>query len=350
MDEEVLQKTNVMKLLPRIIKKGGQPVKDLAQKILDNAASSTRRKQDHPKAASSRDGFSSKDATPESTHDASRPDSVAGTKRPRDGESNGLPASKRTVAPSTANKTGPSAAKPGNGNTVTKRAEGAVEAKSASSITTPASSRPKASIIAPKPTSLFGSLASASKKPGTSNAARAAAAAAAAKEKATYVIRDSVLSVPANKYSTTVEKKETPPPPPPPKPTLSFGDILADLNKREESSTTKPAEDTPPETEEERQKRLRKEARRKLRVSWRPDDSLEEVRLFTHDPEEEIGPNDQLRRDAGDLKGEGRMLKLHRDLDEEDDEEEIGVKEDELRKYEVPSGMSDVSYIGLTTF
>ncbi|KAL1963452.1 hypothetical protein VTN77DRAFT_8353 [Rasamsonia byssochlamydoides] len=318
-DEEVLQKTNVAKLLPRIIKKGSQTVKDLSQKILDNAAASTKRKQESSKATSAKDEPPSKDpASSESTSDTSRPDSLAGTKRPREGESNGLPAAKRTVTPSTV-KNGPSAAKPGNGNTAaTKRPEGTVEAKPTSSTTAPASARPKANIVAPKPTSLFSSLSSASKKPGTSNAARAAAA-AAAKEKAT----------------AAAEKKETPPQPLPPKPTFSFGDILADLNKREEASSAKPAENRPPETEEERQKRLRKEARRKLRVSWKPDDSLTEVRLFTHDPEEEIGPNDGLRRE--DIKGEGRVLKMHKNLDEEDEEEEMGIKEVELHKYEVPS-------------
>jgi hypothetical protein len=209
-----------------------------------------------------------------------------------------------------------------------------VDGKAATSTAAPipAPTRPKPNIVAPKPTSLFGSLASASKKPGTSNAARAAAAAAAAKDKA----------------STTVEKKETLPPPPP-KPAFSFGDILADLNKREESKTVKSSEDTPLESEEERQNRLRKEARRKLRVSWKPDDSLTEVRLFTHDPEEEIGPDDGLKRDAGDIKGEGRMLKLHKDLDDDDDDEEVGVKEEELHPYITPTGMLK-SYLNLYIF
>lgn len=345
MDEDVLQKTNVMKLLPRIIKKGGQSVKDLAQKILDNAAASTKRKQEGSKAASTKDESPNKTPASESINDTSRSDSLAGTKRPREGESNGLPATKRTVTPSTA-KNGPSAAKPGNGNTAaTKRPEGSAEAKPTTSTAAPASARPKTSIVAPKPTSLFNSLTSASKKPGTSNAARAAAAAAAAaKEKATYVIKSpNLFSVLTDSHSAAAEKKDTPPPPPPPKPTLSFGDILADLSKSEESSSAKPAEDKPPETEEERQKRLRKEARRKLRVSWKPDDSLTEVRLFTHDPEEEIGPNDGLKRGVGDIKGEGRVLKLHKNLDDEDEEEEM-VKEQELRKYEVPCGKSPVLF------
>lgn len=265
-----------------------QPGKDLAQKIIDNAALSTKRKQESTSGNSP-----SRDATPDKASDL-----VSGTKRTRDGEANGLPATKKMATPAAAATKGGASSKTTNAS-MAKRSEGGADSKAAST-TGPA--RPKANIAPPKPTSLFGSLTSASKKPGTSNAARAAAAAAAAaKEKA---------SAPTEKESS-----------PPSKPAFSFGDILAGLNKKEESSTQKSTDEQPPETEEERQKRLRKEARRKLRVSWKPDDTLTEIRLFTHDPEEVVGLGDDLKRDVGDLQGEGRMLKLHKDLDVEDDEE-----------------------------
>ncbi|KAL2218374.1 C-x8-C-x5-C-x3-H type zinc finger protein [Thermoascus aurantiacus ATCC 26904] len=321
MDEDVLQKTNVAKLLPRFVKRGGQTVKELAQKIMDNAAASTKRKQEAAKAAS-KDESASKSPAPETSGDAPRTESVAGTKRPREGEkgeSNGQPATKRTVTPSgakSATKADNGAATSGKSSTETK-----AESKPSSATGNTAALRPKANIVAPKPTSLFGSLASASKKPGTSNAARAAAAAAAAasaKEKA----------------SAATEKKETPPPPPP-KPTFSFGDIMADLNKQRDSISSKPAEDRPPETEEERKKRLRKEERRKLRVKWKPDDCLTEVRLFKRDPEEV--PGDGAIRGAGDIREEGRMLKLHKDVEDLEDEEEIGLREEGLRTYQLPS-------------
>jgi hypothetical protein len=298
MDEDTLSKTNVSKLLPRIIKKGTQPGKDLAQKILENAAASTKRKQES--AANS----PSKDGTPERSSESSRSESMAGIKRPRDGESNGLPATKRAVASSAVK--GSAAPKTAGASTV-KSADGKP--------TTAPAARPKASITPPKLTSLFGSLASASKKPGTSNAARAAAAAAAAKEKS----------------NAPAEKKESPAAAPA-KPVLSFGDILADLNKKEDTKAPETSETRPPETEEEREKRLRKEARRKLRVSWKPESSLVEVRLFTHDPDEEIGADDDRKRDMADVKGEGRMLKLHKDLDLDDDEES-GPQEEEFRPW-----------------
>lgn len=112
---------------------------------------------------------------------------------------------------------------------------------------------------------------------------------------------------------------------------------MADLNKAKSPAPAEPTENKPPETDEERERRLRKEHRRKLRVSWKPDHTLTEVRLFTHDPEEELGPGD---RAAGDVKGEGKVLKLHRDLDELDDEEEGGIREETLLNYHPLVGMS----------
>lgn len=97
---------------------------------------------------------------------------------------------------------------------------------------------------------------------------------------------------------------------------------MADLSRPREPTPTKPVEELPPETEEEKQKRLRKEERRKLKVHFKPDDSLVEVRYFTHDPDEEVGHEDSMMRDVSDVGGEGRMLKLHRGIDDFDDEEE----------------------------
>ncbi|KAE8312233.1 hypothetical protein BDV41DRAFT_565219 [Aspergillus transmontanensis] len=310
MDEDVLQKTNVAKLLPRFVKKGGQVAKGLAQKILDNAATSTKRKLEGNKVAPKEASPAINTISNITLADAQRTE-LAGSKRPRDADVNGQPATKRMVVTSNLK----SNQKPTNGP-VTGPAKRPQEIGHEAKPAAAAASRPKANIIAPKPTNLFGSLSSASKRPGTSNAERAAAAAAA-------------------KSSTPTEKKESQPAPP--RPTFSFGDIMADLNKQKESPPSEPAENMPPETEEERTKRLRKEARRKLRVTWKPDDSLTEVRLFTHDPDEELGPGDHAQREAGDVKGEGSVLKLHRDLDEFDEEEDGGVREESLRDYYEPS-------------
>lgn len=115
---------------------------------------------------------------------------------------------------------------------------------------------------------------------------------------------------------------------------------MADLNRQKSPVPAEPVENKTPETEEERERRLRKEHRRKLRVSWKPDATLTEVRLFTHDPDEELGPGD---RSTGDIKGEGSVLKLHRGLDDLEDEEEGGIQEETLRDYRPLAGKSSSS-------
>jgi hypothetical protein len=148
MTEDMLQKTNLSKLLPKFLKKGGQKVKDLTQKILDNATASTKRKQESDRLSK------------EDVKSTEKSDPV-GMKRLREADG-GLHAATKRIA--TANK---DASKMPLSN-----GPKAVPAKAV-----PA--RPKANIVAPKPISLFGTLSSASKRPGTTNAERAAAAAAA---------------------------------------------------------------------------------------------------------------------------------------------------------------------------
>lgn len=113
---------------------------------------------------------------------------------------------------------------------------------------------------------------------------------------------------------------------------------MADLNKPKEPAPAKPTENKTPETEEERTKRLRKEARRKLRVTWKPDSQLVQVRTFTHDPDEELHLGDHAQREIGDVKGEGSVLKLHRDMDDMDEDDDGGLREETLFEYYEPSG------------
>jgi len=96
---------------------------------------------------------------------------------------------------------------------------------------------------------------------------------------------------------------------------------MAALSAQKEATPVKTEEIRKPETAEERKKRLRKEERRKLRVSFKADDDLVQVREFVHDPEEELGHEDSQVRDVKDTRGEGQMLKMHRDLDMDDEED-----------------------------
>lgn len=169
-DEDMLQKTNVAKILVRLPKKAGQTVKALSQEILDNAAAATKRRQGQETVRSPpKEESASKSPTPIIASSENRPE-LAGSKRPREGESNGLPSTKRVLVTSQT-KNG---AKPANA--VASAAKGPQESGQDGKAATVAS-RPKANIVAPKPTNLFGTLSSASKRPGTSNAERAAAAA-----------------------------------------------------------------------------------------------------------------------------------------------------------------------------
>jgi hypothetical protein len=325
-DEELLQKTNMAKLLPRFLKKGTPPVKDLAQTILDNAAASTKRKKSNGKPI--------KEESPAKGDSPSA--EIVGAKRLRDSESNGQPATKRMVVTSNLKDTlKPTSASNGP---IKRTSEGIQNGKSTPA---PAAPRPKPPIAAPKPTVIFGALSSASKRLGTTNAERKAAQAAA---KPTYVISCfcSALELThecINSHDRPPPESKEKPAAPAPKPAFSFGDIMADLSKPKQAVVAKPAEDKPPETEEERQKRLRKEARRKLRVTWKPDDQLTEVRLFTHDPDEEIGPGDGSMRGMGDVKGEGSVLKLHKDLEELEEDDLGGIRETTLNEY---NGLSEI--------
>lgn len=112
---------------------------------------------------------------------------------------------------------------------------------------------------------------------------------------------------------------------------------MANLNKQKENKPSESEELGPPETPEEKARRLRKEERRKLRVSFKPDDSLVETRTFVHDPDEEIGHDDSMMRDVGDTRGEGQTLKMHKDLDLMDEEDDGEPIEQTLLPWKIPT-------------
>ena len=336
-DQEMLETAKMAKILARLIKKANDECRTLAQTILDNAATANDEKSSNPKVEGPQSPISVNGTTNPSRglspqvaipHLTGPVNAVAGVKRPRDTEAAIPSATKRTAAPSSSRPLVQASKPLALQAAERKRVDAAASsAKTSESVTNgtsnPTPGKPKGTIVAPsKPaTSVFSTLVSASKKPGTSIAARAAAA----KDKPS---------------TSTAAKKESPPPTPAqaaaPRPSFSFMDTLADMGKTKEVEPKK-VDDRPPETDEERTKRLRKEERRKLRVSWRPEDSLVEVRIFTHDPEEEIGQTDSMMRDVTDIGGEGRMLKLHQDLDDLDDEEETQVPGEDFEPYVFPS-------------
>lgn len=77
------------------------------------------------------------------------------------------------------------------------------------------------------------------------------------------------------------------------------------------------------ETPAEAARRLRKEARRKLTVKWKPDEELVQIKIFHKDDNEDEGRADNMTKDAGDDKSEGMVLKQRADIEEDDDDDDV---------------------------
>ena len=336
LDAEMLEKTKTTKILTRLTKKAGDEVKRLAQDVISSAASASEKRNAAASKALEHGSSASVQIQDQVLSDGGGGGgSGGGQKRPREVDGGNLPLLKR-VAPS---KPSRQASKP---LALQAAARKRMEVNATTSKTTPSAANGVASVSATtvsKPlaqttassrldASPFSGLLSASKKPGTSNAARAAAA----KDKTEDLKRSSPQPPTSNNIASGSEepiKRAA-------QSTFSFMDTLADMSRPKRAEAKQVAE-MPSETAEEREKRLRKEARRKLRVSWAPEDELVQVKLFIHDPDEELGHADSARRDVDDVGGEGRMLKLHKDMDDLEDDEEGRVVMDELQEYQAPT-------------
>ncbi|KAK1091527.1 hypothetical protein LTR48_006123 [Friedmanniomyces endolithicus] len=294
----ILEKVHLDKVLPRYIKKGDAKTQFFAKRITANAAAAitateTVTPQVDKAAASTKTGHATSSSTKRPD-----PEPVAGIKRPASNAGEGgaikkaaTMGTKITGVATTAKPTGV-VKRPATVNAVTKPAANVVSVVKTKQVTA-------------KPSSFFSSLQSATKKPGTSIKAGIPAQAAG---------------------STLADRKVAPPVTAAPTATFSFAETMAKLSmpKEEKPAATKLEKQLPSETAAEKAKRLRKEIRRKLHVSFKLGDELEQVRYFKHDPEEEIGHDDSQMRDVSDVGGEGRMLKLHAErmeVDEDDSEE-----------------------------
>lgn len=255
---------------------------------------------------------------------------AAGVKRSRDGEAVGQSVTKKPLVKPSSKPLALQNAERRKAAEAAKRTEKSSDASPNGSVNTAPATKPKPVTAPAVKSTSFATLLSASKKPGTTNAERAAAA----KEKA------SAISAALANVKRESVKQESPPrsagPTTTSKPQSTFLGFLSDLDKKED---VKPKQEdvVMDETAEQKAKRERKEARRKLRVSWKPDTELVEVREFIHDPEEEMGHEDSMMKDAGDTMKEGEMLKLHKgmdDLEEDEGEDEPAFDSDE---YSPPS-------------
>ncbi|KAF3058144.1 hypothetical protein GL218_05244 [Daldinia childiae] len=120
----------------------------------------------------------------------------------------------------------------------------------------------------------------------------------------------------------------------------AIGGLLAEINSEKPKQVKEP--ERAPETPEETEIRLRKEAKRKLHVTWKPDGELTEIRILEHDTAEDKGRDDNMLRDARDNRSEGQVLResVQREKEGVDDAEEDEAREKTngiaLRKWTEP--------------
>jgi hypothetical protein len=297
LSSELLEETKLVKALVSMKKQVNDKHKAFIQQIIDGAAANSKKAQagTPPTADAQTESKGAKRPAPEP---ASRPLSegpVVKKPKPADGPANAV--KKSLAAPITSKATtAPS-----------------ITSQQKKPTAPPAPVKARVSQVTNKPSGIFASLNAASKKPTPTAAAPA-------------MSKPSVQP----KSNTTVSKDKKPVANAS-KPAFSFAQTMASLlkPKEPEAAPVKSEKQLPPETPEEKAKRLRKEARRHLRVTFKPDTALVQIKYFSHDPEEELGHDENFVRDAGDIGGEGRMFKQHKELevdDDSDDEPELEIK------------------------
>ncbi|KAH6865878.1 hypothetical protein BKA58DRAFT_228982 [Alternaria rosae] len=290
---ELLEETRLGKALVSMKKHANEKHKAFIQQIIDGAAANSKKaKASSPPRSEPTENKGIKRPAPDAASRSSNENPL--TKKPKVPEAP-VNAVKKDLASTLASKS----AITGSNSTAQKRpGERAAPA--------PAPVKTRVSQVTNKPSGIFASLNAASKKSAPAPAPAKAAAPKAA------------VPAPKDKKSAATTTS---------KPAFSFAQTMASLQKSKEpeAAPVKSEKPVPAETQEEKAKRLRKEARRHLRVTWRPETSLVEVKYFDHEADDEEMDNkgDNLVRDAGDLGGEGHMFKQHKELDLDDDDEEM---------------------------
>ncbi|KAI9719046.1 MAG: hypothetical protein M1812_003676 [Candelaria pacifica] len=327
-DEELLEKSKLDKLLARLSKKGNDRIKQLSQAILANAVTTTKRKAEAIKAIT--EDVPKKPEIKKETPGGNRvPVPTAGIKRSRESESGIQPLKKTTVTHGAA-ATGSTGLSKSTGMFGKRPSAGGDSKSSQTASAAPSTAKPRTHQVIARPTSFFSSLQSASKKPGTSNAAVAA------------IQKNN--AAPSAPLEPTASATTPPVTEAPPKPAFSFSETMANLMKPKEPETSaKPEASRQPETESEKRKRLRREKLGGMGikgVTFRPDESLVQIRLLSPGSEEELDRmdlDDSMVRDVDDVGGEGRMFKKHLDVDLMDEDEDGEGPEISIRPFRSPS-------------
>ena len=163
-DQSLLERTKLDKLLPKIVKRSDEKTKVLAQQVLDNAEQRSKQKPAESKSAQTVD--SSKVGAQTRT-----PDHIPLLKRQRDTASPAVAGLKKGTLTSLSKSLG-SAKSAGTSNKSAQPIK--TDAKSSGTTANSIQTKVKVNHVVAKP-SVFSSLQSASKKPGTSIAAQKAA-------------------------------------------------------------------------------------------------------------------------------------------------------------------------------
>nr|POE56378.1 hypothetical protein CFP56_50922 [Quercus suber] len=302
-DDKKLEKTHLKKLFPKYISKADAKTQWLVKKIMATSSANTKAMPAASDATASATPSASSTVAQKTTD--AKP--LTGLKRPASHVAEGSVHKKLITGTATS---GGVATRPGG---ITKKSTTASEGGKISAAGPPVL-KAKTVSVKPSATGFFASLQSATGKKSVPPAA------------AKSVIK------------TAEKKSNTAPQSAAPKSTFSFAETMANISKPKElpKAPPKPEKELPSETADEKTKRLRKEARRKLHVTFKAEDELVDIRYFTHDPDEELGHDSSQIRDVADVGGEGMMLKMQNQMMDVDDEDE-GTDQSRLVKYEPPS-------------
>ncbi|KAI9655234.1 MAG: hypothetical protein M1831_004944 [Alyxoria varia] len=313
MTGQTLDKSALGKVIPRLEKRGDNEVRSLAKRVTDNARVASEKKMKAQRTAS-QSALRSKESqsAPEPTKKSSP--SPQGLKRSRPSEGTSEQPSKKVASGTTGTvKSAQPIKKTDTENNTTKTTTSSTGVKQ------------KVNQVTAKPTGLFSGLESAAKKPGISTTAAAS--------------RGKIPANDTNEKKATPNKSNTSS-----SKSFSFAEAMANIHNPSKSEPELKSEENflPPETAEQKAKRLRKEARRKLKVTFKPDNALVDIRYFTHDPEEELGHDASQTQDAGDIKSEGHVFKMQHDMGEMmdiDEDEEGGTLpiDNHEKEFTIPS-------------
>jgi hypothetical protein len=286
MTKKIAETTNFETVRKRFAEKGDDEAKDLAKEIATKVRKALRQSESEPSG-----GYAGTSGANRTKATAAKPAEVPNAKRSRDEDGTDSRSAKKVIVEA------------GSGSLSKKLAP--VKA-TGPSVT-------KVAVTKSAPSSIL---------PGKPRLATKPAA------KVTEALKADVSSSTAKDELKIEAKKSTA------KPATSSNSALSGISSLLASINTPKAEAAAPvpkevkktdshETPEQKAKRLRKEARRKLRVSWKPEGELVKIKIFEKEDSEDEGRAHNMIKDAADDRSEGMVLKQRADVEEDDEDDDV---------------------------